>query len=676
MKRTLLLLLQVGLLLAGAAAAAAWVYVFFVLRDLPRVPEPLSRIIETPATEIYAAGGERLLVLGGRELVPLHRISPHFLQAVIAVEDHRFWEHRGIDKLRLIKAFWVNLFRRGRLEGASTITQQLAKNLFFTFRRTLERKFREMLVALHIEARFGKSEILEAYVNQIAFGVGALGIEQAARSFFGKSASQLTLAEASLLAGLPKSPTRYNPYRHFERAKERQRTVLRRMVATGAVTAAQAEEAFRAPLALRPRSRETPASGGYFIDWVMKELEDRYGSDVVHHAGLKVFTTLDARLQAQAEEAVAAGLARLDPLLKPPPAAEGESPPRLQVALAAVEVHSGAVRAMVGGRDYAESEFNRAVQNNRQPGSGFKPFVYYAAFEKAGLHPASVFVDQRVSIPIAGQPSWTPRNFSGDYEGPMILKHALAQSVNSIAAQLAQRVGAPAIIDAARRCGIKSPLAAVPSIALGTSGVSPLEMASAFATFASGGMRHEPFAIRRVEDSSGRILEERLIGGRRTIDAAIAFQLVDMMRAVIREGTGRGILQLDFRAPAAGKTGTTDDHLDAWFTGFTPTLSASVWVGYDRAAPLRDANGRGLTGGRAAAPLWAEFMKRATADEPRREFPIPPDIRFVTVSPTTGETPPPWGGRGMEVALRVGQTPSLVPRQEDPTAVVPLGAGP
>lgn len=674
MRNALRLALQLGILLAGLGAAAAWISVFVLLKDLPRVPEPLSRIIETPATEIYAAGGERLLVLGGRELVPLERISPHFLQAVIATEDHRFYEHRGIDKLRLLKAFWVNLFRSGRLEGASTITQQLAKNLFFSFQRTVGRKFREMLVALHIEARFGKSEILEAYVNQIAFGVGALGIEQASQAFFGKPASRLTLAEAALLAGLPKSPTRYNPYRHFDRAKERQKTVLGRMVAVGAITAAEAEEAFRAPLALRPRSREVPASGGYFLDWVLRDLEDRYGTDVVHHAGLKVFTTMDTRLQAWAEEAVAAGLARLEATLRPPPAAEG--PPRLQAALAAVEVHSGAVRALVGGRDYAESEFNRALQSNRQPGSGFKPFVYYAAFEKAGLHPASVFVDQRVSIPVPGQASWSPRNFSGQYEGPMILKRALAQSVNSVAAQLAVRVGPAAVIDAARRCGIKSPLAAVPSVALGTSGVSPLEMAAAFATFASGGIRHEPFAIRRVEDSGGRVLEERLIGGRRTLDAAIAFQVVDMMRAVIREGTARGILQQGFQVPAAGKTGTSDDHHDAWFTGFTPTLSASVWVGFDRGAELRDLQGRGVTGGRAAAPIWAEFMKRAVADEPQREFPVPPDIRFVTVSPTSGEPTVPWGGRGTEVALRFSQMPSPATQGEEATLKVPLGAGP
>ena len=241
-----------GLLLLGLAAAGLWIFFFVTLRDLPQVPEPLSRIIETPPTEIYAASGERIMLIGGREAVPLNRVSPFFIQAVIATEDHRFWDHRGIDKLRLVKAFWVNLFGSGRVEGASTITQQLAKNLFFTFQRTYQRKFRELLVALQIEARYGKNEILEAYVNQIAFGVGAHGIEQASQVFFGKPALQLNLAEAALLAGLPKSPTRYNPFRHFERAKERQKVVLSRMVAVGSISAAEAAQAYQTRLDLRP----------------------------------------------------------------------------------------------------------------------------------------------------------------------------------------------------------------------------------------------------------------------------------------------------------------------------------------------------------------------------------------------------------------------------------------
>jgi penicillin-binding protein 1A len=600
----------------------------------------------------------------------LNRVSPFFIQAVIATEDHRFWEHHGIDHLRILKAFWVNLFRSGRVEGASTITQQLAKNLFFTFQRTYQRKFRELAVALQIEARYSKNEILEAYINQIAFGVGAHGVEQAAQVFFGKPAFQLSLPEAALLAGLPKSPTRYNPFRHFERARERQKVVLARMAAVGTLSAAEAERAYQARLILRPTGRGAP-SGDYFIDVVLKDLEERYGSDVVHHAGLKVFTTLDPQMQAWAVESVQNGLAKLDQVLGVPSAVGGDPGAHPQGALVAVEAASGAVRALVGGRDYAETEFNRALQNNRQPGSGFKPFLYYAALEKAGLNPATVFVDRKVAISIPGQPPWSPRNFSGEHEGPMILKRALAHSVNSIAAQVVDRVGPKAVIDAARRCGINSPLASVPSVALGTSGVSPLEMASAFACLATGGIRHEPFWIRRVEDSSGRILEERILSGRRTLDASVVYQLVDMMRAVLDEGTGAVVRQLGFQLPAAGKTGTTDDFNDAWFTAFTPTLSVSVWVGFDRGMSMRDAQGRGITGARGAAPIWAEFMRRATEGAPRRDFVVPADVRFVQVNPVSGHPAMPWGPRGMEVALRQGQLGPFVPvsdgREPSPT---------
>jgi len=663
-----------GLLLLGLAAAGLWIFFFVTLRELPQVPEPLSRIIETPPTEIYAASGERIMLIGGREAVPLSRVSPFFIQAVIATEDHRFWNHRGIDKLRLVKAFCVNLLGSGRVEGASTITQQLAKNLFFTFQRTYQRKVRELLVALQIEARYSKNEILEAYVNQIAFGVGAHGVEQASQVFFGKPAQQLNLAEAALLAGLPKSPTRYNPFRHFERAKERQKVVLSRMAAVGAISAEEAAQAHQVRLNLRPPGRTEPA-GSYFLDLVLKDLEERYGTDVVHHAGLKVFTTLDPQLQAWAADSVQNGLEKLDQVLKVPASVGGDANAHPQAALVAVEAHSGAVRALMGGRDYAETEYNRAVQNNRLPGSGFKPFLYYAAFEKAGLNPASVFVDRKVTIPIPGQPPWAPRNFSGEYEGPMILKRALSRSVNSIAAQLVERTGVQAVIDAARRCGVNSPLAPVPSLALGTSGVSPLEMASAFATLATGGIQHAPFWIRRVEDSAGRILEERIMSSRRTLDGSIAFQIIDMMRAVLDEGTGNVIRQLGFHLPAAGKTGTTDDFNDAWFTGFTPTLSVSVWVGFDRGMSMRDPQGRGITGGRGAAPIWADFMRKATEGEPQREFVVPSDIRFVQVVPTTGQPVLPWGPRGVDVALRAAQMQSLSPFSggRDPG---PVGGGP
>ncbi|MGD2097996.1 MAG: PBP1A family penicillin-binding protein [Desulfobacterales bacterium] len=661
--------LYLALALAGLGALLSAGLFFIALRDLPRVPDPLGRIIETPPTEIFASTGERLMIIGGREVVPLNRISPKFIQAVIATEDHRFWEHHGLDKLRTLKALWVTLFEQGKIQGASTITQQLAKNLFFSYRRTYMRKFRELLVALQIETQYSKREILEAYLNQIPFGVGAYGIEQAARSFFGKPALELNLAEAALLAGLPKSPTRYNPYRYFDRAQKRQQLVLARMVAVGYITAEEAEAAAQAHLQLAPLTAGTPR-GSYFLDLVLHDLEARYGPEVVYHGGLKVSTTLDPQQQAWAIESLQRGLLKLDQLLGIADADKPRSTQSVlhpQGALVAVEGTSGAVKAMVGGRDYSETEFNRAVENNRLPGSGFKPFLYYAAFEKLKLMPTSVFVDKPITIPVVGAPDWQPKNFGREYEGPMILKQALVESVNAIAAQLVERVGPEAVIDVARRCGITSPLSPVYSLALGTSGVSPLEMAAAFSTFATGGVQHEPFWIRRVEDPLGRVLEEHIVRGQRSLDASIVYQVVDMMRGVLASGTGRVIRRLGFDLPAAGKTGTTDDYRDAWFTGFTPTLSVSVWVGYDRGIRMRDINGVGITGGRGAAPIWADFMIKATSGEPAREFVIPSDIHFATVDPINGAIAGPWVKNKVKVALRAGQTASNVPVQPTET---------
>jgi penicillin-binding protein 1A len=644
--------------LAGLGVLLTAALFFMAVRELPQVPEPLGRIIETPPTEIFAATGERLMIIGGREVVPLNRISPFFIKAMIATEDHRFWEHHGLDKLRTLKALWITLFERGRIQGASTITQQLAKNLFFSYRRTYMRKFRELLIALQIETQYSKREILEAYLNQIPFGVGAYGIEQAARSFFGKPALELNLAESALLAGLPKSPTRYNPYRYFARAKKRQQLVLARMKAVGYSTAVEAEAAFQAELQLRPHSAGTP-KGSYFLDLVLNDLEERYGPEVVYHGGLKVSTTLDPQQQAWAIESLQNGLKKLDQLMGIADGDEtgGAGPlTHPQGALVAVECNSGAVKALVGGRDYSETEFNRAVESNRLPGSGFKPFLYYAAFEKLGLTPANVFVDKPITIPVAGASDWTPQNFGREYEGPMILKQALMKSVNAIAAQLVERVGPDAVIDVARRSGINSSLKSVYSLALGTSGVSPLEMASAFATYATGGVRHEPFWILRVEDPLGRVLEEQIVRGQRSLDAGIGYQVVDMMRGVLTTGTGRIIRRTGFDLPAAGKTGTSDDYRDAWFTGFTPTLSVSVWVGYDRGLRMRDANGVGITGGRGAAPIWADFMIKATDGEPHREFSVPSDIHFETVDPVSGEIAGNWTQNPVQVALRSGET--------------------
>lgn len=651
----------------SAIIVFAAIIAFFVLLDqLPRVPDPLSRIIERPATEIYAATGERVLVLGGREAVPLNQISPLFIKAVVATEDHRFWSHHGVDKIRLTKAFLDGLAPGHRIRATSTITQQLAKNLFFTLDRSVKRKFLEALVAFQIESKYSKEDILQAYVNNTSFGVNANGIEQASRSFFGIPASELTLAEASLLAGLPQSPSRYNPYRHMDRAKARQRAVLGRMVSVGYISKQEADDAFKEELDLRPRQ----ASGGsnYFLDLVIQDLEKRYGPEVVYNGGLRVTTTLDKHFQQWATEAVQKGAEGLDELIGRTQA-DTESPePGPQVALVAIDVNSGALKAIVGGRDYLTSEYNRAVHANRQPGSGFKPFLYYTALDSLDVTPASVFEDKKVEIEIKGLPEpWTPRNFSKKYMGPMILKRALMDSVNTIAAQLIEKTGPEAVIATARKCGITSRLDNYYSIALGTSSVSPLEMASAFSVFASGGVRNEPFWIRRVEDYYGHIMEEHIDSGRRILDPQTTFQLVDMMQAVVDKGTAAVVRRMGFALPAAGKTGTTDDYVDAWFTGFTPSLSVSVWTGYDtNQKQLRKKNGVGITGGVAAAPIWADFMIKATGGDPPREFTVPFGIHFETVNDRTGFLAEEGSPNALRVALKTGQNAEPPPPGQAP----------
>ena len=416
----------------------------------------------------------------------------------------------------------------------------------------------------------------------------------------------------------------------------------------------EAEEASAAASDLRAQARSLRVDS-YFLDAVMKSLEETYTPEVVYHGGLRVYTTLDVGMQQQAEAALQEGITGLESQMAVAGGATDsltEDDNGLQGALVAVEVNTGAVKALVGGRDFFQTPYNRALQNHRQPGSGFKPFLYYGALERLGKTPADLMVDQPVSIPVAGKPPWKPRNFERSYKGPMVLKKAFTASVNTVAAQLVEALGPEAVVQTARRCGITSPLGPVYSVALGTFGVSPLEMAAAYATFAAGGVSHPPYWIRRVEDVSGRVLEEHIITGERVLNESITYQLVDMMAGVIDEGTGNVVRRMGFTLPAAGKTGTTNDHNDAWFTGFTPTLSASVWVGFDRGQGMRDKNGAGVTGGRGAAPIWAQFMKAATQGEPPRAFMAPPDIYFKKVNPDTGSAAGFWTRNPVSVAMR------------------------
>ncbi|MCP4023946.1 MAG: PBP1A family penicillin-binding protein, partial [Desulfobacteraceae bacterium] len=616
------------------------------------LPQPLSRMIETPQTQIYASGGQMLIALGERKTIPLNMVSKNFINAIIATEDHRFFEHHGINKLRTIYSLYITLFKSGRVQGASTITQQLAKNLFFSFEQSFNRKFKELLVAFQIEASHTKEEILHAYINQIHFGAGAQGIGKAARVFFGKAALDLSLPEAALLAGLPKSPTRYNPYRYYDRAVKRRDVVLNRMVDAGFISALDAQRAKQEAPTLH-RERSDSRTGSYFLDALIMELVRKYGEDVVYHGGIKVFTTIDIHLQKMAERSMQEGLERLDNLLGLKPDANI----RPQGALVSLDTGSGAVKAMVGGRNYFKSEFNRAYTSKRQAGSGFKPFLYYDAFKKYGFHPASVMTDKPVIVPVKGASDWEPQNFSKVFSGDMILKRALTESRNTIAAQLVEIIGPESVIQTAKECGIKSQLAKVYSVALGTSNVTVFEMASAYSTFATLGVFHEPFLFWRVEDAFGRVIFEHIVHEKRVLEPSTTYQVVDMMKSVVNIGSGRSIRRLGFERPAAGKTGTSDSYNDAWFTGFTPTLCTAIWTGFDKAKRLIDANGIGITGGKGAAPIWADFMKKALKGEPERDFPIPKDIYFENIDSTTGCPPETEEKTNVfTVALKAGQT--------------------
>ncbi len=598
--------------------------------DLPQLPDSLEKINLSLPTEIYSSQGNVIKVLGQRHPVTLSEISPRFTEAMIATEDSRFYSHSGVDHIGLTRAMLRNIRNMRISQGGSTITQQLSKNLFFSFERRWVRKIKELMVAVQIEATFSKEEILEAYCNQVYFGSGAYGVEDASLVYFGKRAKDLTLLQAAMLAGLPNSPNSANPFNNFERAMRRTRTVLNRMVSSKFIGALQMEEALETDLELAPhRIQSNPNQ--YFIQHVIAKLEKEYGKEFVHFGGLKIFTTIDARLQKFAQQAVTTHMKSLDKRM-----GSREDEETLQAAVVALENKTGAVRVLLGGRDYSKSQFNRAVSNNRMAGSSFKPIVYLTAMENLGISPATVMTDEPVVLNISQNKTWEPKNFNDEYFGDLILKRALMKSLNVVSAKLVNDLTPERVIKTARQMGITSPLGENLSLALGATGVSPLEMAGAYSVIANLGILNEPYLIDRIEDFRGNTLYEHFYFGVQRFSQKSIYPLLDMMRGVVDEGTGRVVRRMGFQHPAGGKTGTTNDYKDAWFDGFTKDFSVTVWVGYDSNIPMVDRNGRGLTGGGASAPIWTYFMKKALSGKSQVNFPVPEGIRFVDVDSQTG----------------------------------------
>jgi penicillin-binding protein 1A len=599
----------VVLLFLWGAIFSAVVLGYFAL-TLPDTGE-LTRADRRPSVTILAADGSLLTTFGdlfGQPL-SLKEMSPYLPKAVVATEDRRFYSHLGLDPIGLARALFANLAAGHIVQGGSTITQQLAKNLFLTPERSLSRKIQETMLALWLEHRFTKDQILEIYLNRVYLGAGTYGVDAAAHRYFGKSARRANLYESAVIAGLLKAPTRFNPTRDHGKAAARTKQVLAKMAEAGFITESQSAAAVKAGTSLAAVAMTRPGAR-YFADWVAEQI----GEFVETTRDLTVVTTLDPRMQAEAEAAVAELIAR-----------HGAKMTVTQAALVAMSP-DGAVRAMVGGRDYAESQFNRATQAQRQPGSAFKPFVYLAGLE-AGLRPSDPFFDTPIRIN-----GWQPRNFTGRYQGETSLAEGLAQSINTIAVQVAQRAGMRNVVATARRLGIGSPLTAEPSLALGTNEVNLLELVSAYAPFANGGEGVWPHGITEIRDSAGKIVFRRSGSGLgQVVSPELVGTMNEMLSAVIGHGTGSSA---SLPRPAAGKTGTTQEYRDAWFIGYTADLLAGVWLGNDDNTPMNK-----VTGGSLPAQGWRRFMLAATRSMPVRPLPsapLPPPNVIAAAPPRAG----------------------------------------
>lgn len=618
--------------LVGACALPASAFLADPEKDLPYL-DKLEIFQPGEPSLLYSDRDEPFASLAPefRIFVPLSRVPKLVRQAILDAEDAQFYQHGAISLKGMARAAIRNLASARLKEGGSTITQQLAKSLFLSPERTLTRKFKEIQLAQEIEKRYSKDKILEMYLNTIYFGGGAYGIEAAAQTYFGKSVGQLTLAEAAVLGGLPKAPSLYSPFNDVKRAKERRDYVLTRMEKEGHVTAAQARATMRLPITLTPLFKGRGIAPS-FVDYVRKELEPKYGRVLLAKGGLRIYTSLNLEMQRTAMEVLRQGLVEIEKAQATKRKAGGPDQAMLEGALVSLDPATGQIRAMVGGRDYARSQFNRAVQARRQPGSAFKPFVYAAAFEN-GFTPASLMDDFPISysIPQNGQiVEWRPENFDHLFRGPVTLRRALEESINVPTVRLLEAVGVEPVISLAHRMGITSDLRPEYALALGVSEVSLLELTSAYAVLADGGIRVPPTSVRRVTSPSGDILEASEDAGERVLPEEVAFLVTSILEGAVERGTAKRA-KVPGRAVAA-KTGTSQDAADLWLVGYTPRLVSGLWVGYDQPRSL----GSHESAGRLVAPVWADFMRRALQDLPPETVTIPESVFSASVNYWTG----------------------------------------
>lgn len=557
----------------------------------------------------------------GKDSIPvkLDQISTDLTQATISVEDRKFYSHFGFDLKGVARAILVNIKEMNMSQGASTITQQLARNLYLSHEKTWSRKIKEAIYTAQLEMKYTKDEILQMYLNAIYYGHGAYGIESASQMYFGKSAADLNLAESAMLAGIPKGPTYYSPYNNMKKAKDRQKVVLTSMVTTGSITQEQADEAYNEMLDIKPKSQpKTNEKASYFRDYIRNVVVNDLGIDSakLEHGGLNIYTTLDMQMQEAAEETVASGM-------------DKESD--LEVGLVSIDPRNGYVKAMVGGTDYNSSQYNHALADNRQPASSFKPIMYLAAISSKQMTAISQ-IDSKPTVfkYDNDRKTYEPKNFGDKYLGPIDMRKAIAVSDNIYAVSTLMQIGTDPVIEMAKKLGITSSLDPVPSLALGTSPVSPFEMASAYSVLANEGLRNTPIAVLKITDAADRIVykvPEQT--PEQVVDTASAYVVTSLLESVFDTGGTAHRVADKIKRPVAGKTGTTSS--DAWLVGYTPELSTAVWVGYDNNQEIT------TTESRRAAPIFAEYMEKALENVPPKIFPVPEDVVSVYIDPSTGK---------------------------------------
>lgn len=658
--------------------------IYFLAKDLPDLAQ-LKEYEPHLTTRILDRNGELLAELYSqrRLMVPLDRISPYAIAAILTTEDRRFFDHWGVDLIRVAGAAIIDISTLSFRQGASTITQQLARDLYLHKRRTISRKLREVLTAIQIERHYSKREILEMYLTQIYFGHGAYGIAAASYSYFGKPPNLLTLAESALLAALPKAPARYSPRFHYARALQRRNLILKLMLSNGVIKQNEYQNALMTPINLAPRSYSSSLSAApYFTEMIRQQLSEegkRIGFDYLSD-GLTVHTSLDARLQHFAEivaykhldtlqekyrqtfvsrslkevaytlydssafDLEGSVIIPLDSILTESAKIDSLFPKRavLQIALVAMDPQSGDILAMIGGRDFEQSKFNRAVQAVRQPGSVFKPIAYTVAIDN-GYPPTYEILNQDLVLVMPDGTRWVPQNYDGSKGGMTTLREALRRSLNLVTVRLVQEVVPPfMVVKYARQMGFSTRIAAVDAVGLGSSGVIPLEAVAAYAIFASGGIYSKPNSLVSIEDRFGELIYSYNTEQRVTLSHETAYIMVDLLKSVINQGTGGSARwKYHFHMHAGGKTGTTNDFTDAWFIGFTPKLVCGVWVGLDDPT---ESLGPGQSGAIVALPIWAEFMKM-TYDSlgwENEDFEMPAGVSYVTICDETKKIATPY----------------------------------